>query len=45
MVANTFLQEGLLERSTALKANILNSIFVSQLIEFKKVSCSREHKH
>lgn len=28
MVANTFLQEGLLERSTALKTNIVNSIFV-----------------
>lgn len=36
MVENTLLQEGLLERSTLLKANILNSIFVSPLIEFKK---------
>lgn len=36
MVANTFLQEGLLERPTALKANIPNTIFMPQIIKLKK---------
>lgn len=35
-VANIFLQEGLLGSSAALKANILNSILVLQLIKLKK---------
>lgn len=35
MAESTLLQEGLLERSTLLKANVHYRIFVSPLIEFK----------